>query len=163
MMPVYYTREQKRQRAIKRGILVDPQDEWLLEEYTWYLRWDGYNTYAVTSLPRDERGNKQLVALHHMILGQPIWEGVEIDHINHNAADNRRDNLRYATRSQNRINAERASDRTGMRNIDINRGGYRVRFRRDNQEHYVGTFATLSEAMAARDEWSPLEGVAVDE
>lgn len=153
-MPIYYTRKEKRQLAEERGILVDPIDEWLLEEYTWHLKWDGYNNYAATSLGRNEYGRTIIVFLHHCIMGQPIWEDDEIDHINRNTMDNHRSNMRYATRSQNRINTSRAESSLGARNIyQIEDGRYRVRVRRNGQEYYLGTFGTLDEAVAERDEW----------
>jgi len=149
MMPIYYTREEKYQLAIARGILVDPEDEWLLEEYTWHL---GPYGHPMTNLPRDEQGRRSSgVFLHHMIMGYPIWEGEEIDHINRNPQDNRRYNLRYASVSQNRINSNRV---IGVaRNVYIREGRYVVRIRRNLVEHYLGAFDTLDEAVAERDEW----------
>lgn len=148
-MSKYYTREEKKQLARDRRILVDPEDEWLLEEYTWHL---GPYGHPLVNLPRDEDGTRLAgVFLHHMIMGYPILEGEEIDHINRNPQDNRRHNLRYASMSQNRINSNRA---IGVaRNVYIRKGKYAVRIRRDLIEHYLGAFDTLDEAIAERDEW----------
>lgn len=61
---------------------------------------EGSSVYAVKSISRGSRkaGNKRL-HLHRLILG--LGEGQEADHINRDTLDNRRSNLRVATRTQN--------------------------------------------------------------
>jgi hypothetical protein len=73
-----------------------------------------------------------------------------IDHINRIKIDNRVENLRWATRSENLINQ---ADRTRHKHIYPNRNGYVVRIRRDNQFVYDKWFNTLDEAIIARDEF----------
>jgi hypothetical protein len=144
----YFTPEIRRQKAHDLGILVDPEDEWLLEEYSWHLA----NGYAVTSL-RTEYG-KRNVFLHHCIMGQPIWEGDEIDHINRIRYDDRRGNLRYTTKAQNATNSNRGFGECGVRNVYFCHGGrYQVSVRKAGTLHYLGSFSTLDEAVATRDEW----------
>jgi len=156
-MPVYYTREQKKQLADSRGIIVDPEDAWLLEEYTWHVN----SGYARAPMGRDEYGRTRTMFLHHAIMGEPIWEGDEIDHINRNTIDNSRQNLRYATQSENRINTSRSPGPTGMRNIYLKEDSkYYVRIRRNRIEHFVGSFTTLEEAIIARDKH--LQVVSID-
>lgn len=154
-MPKQYTREERKRLAKERGILVDPIDEWLLEEYTWHIMWDGYNAYVKTMLPVSmTHGKRMAVALHHCIMGQPIWDNDEIDHIDRNAEDNRRSNLRYATKSENRINTSREMTETGTRNVYLREDcKYHVHIKRDGQQNYLGCFVTLEEAVAERDEW----------
>ena len=131
------------------SVLVDPEDEWLLEEYSWYISSDGY---AVTTLRMSEDKQKT-VTLHHCIVGQPIREGEEIDHINRNRIDDRRCNLRYVSESQQAINSTRAPNSTGERNIYFYGDKYRVEIRRDYILHSLGIFDTLDEAVAERDMW----------
>jgi hypothetical protein len=99
----------RRAYAEEDGILVSEEDDWLLEAFTWRIDADGY---AVTTIRIGERwvGMK----MHHCILGQPIYEGDEIDHRNRIPNDNRRHNLRYATRSEQALNRmERIRDELG--------------------------------------------------
>lgn len=67
--------------------------------------------YVVTTIPHPDGGwqrradgsrrkRRTSLYLHRAILGKPK-EGKEIDHINHNGLDNREENLRSVTRSQN--------------------------------------------------------------
>lgn len=142
-----YSREKRLQLAKERGILVDPEDEWLLEEYTWHL----FTGYATTNVPT-EHGYRRAF-LHHCIVGQPIWEGEEIDHKNRVRSDDRRQNLRYVTKSRQAMNTDRAPGASGARNVYIDRGRYQVTIWRDGYEYYLGRFGTLDEAVATRDEW----------
>jgi hypothetical protein len=138
----------------KTLILVDPEDEWLLEEYTWHISSDGYPvTNVVLQYGSEGERIRKYTLLHHCIMGQPIWEGEEIDHKNRIRHDCQRQNLQYITKSGNQINTSRAPGNTGMRNIYYDRGKYKVSIRRDGELHYLGMFDTLDEAVAERDEW----------
>lgn len=55
-------------------------------------------------------GTRRKVKLHRFILDAPA--GVDVDHINHNALDCRRENMRLATRQQNAANARKTIRRT---------------------------------------------------
>lgn len=60
------TPEQRRERARKIGIVVDPVDEWLLSSYTWYA--DQHNTVR-TQIVQD--GHVYCIPLAHLIMGLP--------------------------------------------------------------------------------------------
>jgi hypothetical protein len=72
-----------------------------------------------------------------------------IDHINRNKLDNRIENLRWVSRSENIINTTRREHL----HIYSQQNGHRVRIRRDNQFVYDKWFNTLDEAIVARDEF----------
>lgn len=73
-------------------VLVDEEDFIGLNKYRWYPN----KGYAVAKI------NKKNVLMHRLILN---LEGkIETDHINHNKLDNRKENIRFATRSQNAAN-----------------------------------------------------------
>src|SRR5689334_16735192 len=83
-----------------QSAIVDDTDfEWL-SQWKWCAlpthRKDGY--YAVRRTPNS---NGKLLFMHKFILGATTNQG---DHINGNKLDNRRDNLRPATRKQNLFN-----------------------------------------------------------
>lgn len=87
------------------GMIIDAQDAWLLEEHTCSVRPNGY-----VLVKAKFNGQWHTMYLHHCIMGSPIWEGEEIDHINGNRQDNRRSNLRYVTHRQNILNREQLTE-----------------------------------------------------
>lgn len=84
---------------LTQGYHAIVDDEWYeyLNKYKWYAHKCGTNIYARTWI----KGKK--VLMHHMFF-KPL-KGFVTDHINGNGLDNRRENLRVVTRSQNNMNA----------------------------------------------------------
>jgi hypothetical protein len=80
--------------------LVDDEDYPYLSAFNWCATKDRNKWYAVRSFRRN--GKQVRVRMHMVILKAPA--GLEVDHKNGNGLDNRRDNLRLATRSQNKRN-----------------------------------------------------------
>jgi len=98
--------------------IVDPDDYEWLNKYKWHVN-RGANTYYAC---RNSRIGKKRVSIkmHREIFEnlsatknstlkthnyhRHIGDGLVVDHINHNGLDNRKANLRPATRSQNSLN-----------------------------------------------------------
>jgi len=81
--------------------LVDDCDYEQLSKFRWYLLKTGSGDYAHSVEKLPERRTKMHL-MHREILGAK--KGEEVDHINRNTLDNRRDNLRLVNRSQNNQN-----------------------------------------------------------
>jgi len=80
----------------------------------------------------------------------------EIDHIDRNSSNNKVDNLRWATRSENCINTKtRCDNDLGERNIcfnnDIQR--YQVEIVRNKKKVFYGSYIKLEDAIKARDDF----------
>ena len=84
-------------------------------------------------------------------------EDKDIDHVNGDRADNRWQNLRLATRSENIVNrtAARADSKTGVRGIRFckTRTKYLPIVRENGMPRRLGRFSTLEEAVAVRGAW----------
>jgi HNH endonuclease len=79
--------------------LVDDADFEYLSQYSWRAAWNPNTSsfYAV-------RGH-QIVCMHReLLLGLKTGRDVQVDHKNHDTLDNRRENLRLVTNSQNMQN-----------------------------------------------------------
>jgi hypothetical protein len=77
--------------------IVDDVDFERVSSYAWFYHPAGYalRTYREDGVTKTER-------MHRFILDAP--KGYDVDHINGNGLDNRRSNIRLATRSQNNYN-----------------------------------------------------------
>jgi len=121
------------------GILVSPEDECYLIKHRFYIHQKGY---AATGNSRDGSHNY----LHRMILPNVSI----IDHINRNKLDNRRENLREVTPSQNQQNKSiQSNNKTGYKGVSKVKGLYLARIRVDGKQFRLGTFVTAEQAALA--------------
>lgn len=100
-----------RDGSIRTYALVDESDYQWLNQWTWRLSSTGYARRGITVGDWREKRIVQL-RMHREIVGLPLGDPREVDHINGNALDNRRVNLRATTHAenhQNRIGVEGAS------------------------------------------------------
>ena len=86
--------------------LVDYEDYMRLKKYHWHI---SINTSGITYVSRTTKDNKKIY-LHREILNPP--DNYLIDHINMNGLDNRKENLRLATKQQNLVNSPKQRNNT---------------------------------------------------
>jgi hypothetical protein len=118
----------------------------LVMQHTWSVSTkDGYQ-WAQTSFR--QQGVKQTLKLHHLIMGKPL-KGYCVDHINGNALDNRRANLRSCTRQENTYNQTKVRGEVGYRGITKVGSRYRAMISHQGKRISLGSFATAKEAAEA--------------
>jgi len=132
----------------KKGetILIDKKDYSIISAYNWRLT-DGY---AITDIKRSN-GKYTTMRMHRLLFGFPT---AEFDHINLNRADNRRNNLRLATKNQNGYNRFKQSNNTsGFKGVHKLRrtGKYQTHISLDGKNLFLGTFNTKAKAALAYD------------
>ena len=126
--------------------IVSPQDARHLQGRKWcaLVNTTGALVYAGTT-----EKNKN-VLLHRQILGVAVDAvGIEPDHKDHDGLNNRRKNLRPATRSQNCANSRQQSGVSGFRGVGIDRKAGRWIAKISGQ--HIGAFNTPEEAARAYD------------
>lgn len=127
----------------------DLEDYDKIKNYCWYISNDGY-VYS-----RDCKTNKN-IAMHRLIMNFPDTT-YDIDHIhgNKSRSNNRKSNLRIATKSQNRINTGLRKDNTsGVTGVYFDKR-YNIWYSRIkvNDEYiHLGCFDNFEDAVAARKE-----------
>ena len=134
----------KRLAIAKRlGIVVDPDLEWLLSEYTWHINDKGYPTTNVRI------GSHVFgVKLHHMVVGHAIDRSLEVDHVDRNKLNAQRGNLVFKSHSRNLLNTHISDKATGI--VRRKSGRFGVQVMRKPKLHQGGTYDTIEEAIAAR-------------
>ncbi len=100
--------------------------------------------YAIRGVRTE--GKVYSVLMHREILGLTREDSRHSDHINGDGLDNRDENIRIASPSQNMIN-RLASDLRGIR--QRRSGRYSVRITIQNIEYYIGEFDTEQDARLA--------------
>jgi len=120
--------------------LVDDSDFERVNQFKWCCTKHGHTYYAHRTI-RTSPTTHIKIYLHRFILNSP--KGKEVDHINRNALDNRRENLRHVTSFQNKLNQRiRKDSPLGIQGVRIRYGKYSSRFRGKS----LGIFDTAQEA-----------------
>ena len=160
----------------KHIIIIDTEDWDKVKGCKWSIggssrRSDGY-PYATTNIPHPDGGwyyynwqgkerrqrRRIVLQLHHLIMGKP-QKGKVIDHINHDGIrtglDNRKDNLREVTPSQNSQNQRsRKNSSSQYKGVhwytQTNR--WRAKLKHRSKSIHVGYFACEHQAALAYNE-----------
>ena len=132
------SRAQHRAETQLQGILLDPEWMHLLEKHSWRLNAGGYvcTHYRVN-------GVNKVFYIHRVIMNAPA--GLHVDHINHNKMDNRAENLRVVTRSQNSHNRLRYPKGS----YRYRNGRWCARYSHNRRIVFVGYFKTADQAQEA--------------
>lgn len=110
--------------------VVDEADLALVSKHTWTRSKCKRTFYAMTTI------DGKTVLMHRLLMG---LAGPQVDHENGCGLDNRRENLRHATREQNARNTCRRSDNTsGVKGVyeDKRRGTWTANVFANGRRHY---------------------------
>ncbi len=131
------------------SFVINTEDYEMVKERIWRVS-KKKNKYYIIS------GSKKkgtMIYLHQMILGEKK-DGLEIDHIDGNSLNNRRENLRFVTHLQNvdNMRATRIDNTIGIRGISFDKRGkkYVVDFNYHGERYYFKTWGTIEEAVYCR-------------
>lgn len=106
--------------------------------------------YIVVCVDRKHHRAHRLIWLY--VTGE--WPAQDLDHINGNRADNRWDNLREATRSQNLGNSKpRSTNTSGYKGVTFDKGRnkWRAQITHNYKVHQLGRFDSKDEAARVYD------------
>ncbi|MFD0710604.1 HNH endonuclease [Paenibacillus sp. GCM10027626] len=127
--------------------LVDDDDYELLSKYSWNKSQYGY----AYRLGDRSKGEIWKILMHREIM--QARENQFIDHINGNRLDNRKSNLRFATRGQNAMNSAGRNGLSGYKGVFLNKTAknpsWRALIRVNRKSIHLGCFPTKEEAALA--------------
>ena len=125
-----------------REAVIDAADAEIVDGRNWYLDRSGGQMYAKSDAP-------SRVRMHCLLMG---LSGALVDHNDGDGLNNRRSNLRAATRGQNACNSKiRADSTSGFRGVSLHRqtGRWHAYINSNGRRHSLGYFATAEDAAAA--------------
>jgi len=126
--------------------LVDDDDGNLVLPFAWFAVWRERSRTFYAARQQILDGTTRTIPMHRWIVGIED-PSVEIDHRNHIGTDNRRENLRICTHTDNVRNRRGWSG--GFKGVRLRRSRWEARIRVAGQEIYLGRYATSIEAAAA--------------
>ena len=133
--------------------IVDTEDYQPLRRHKWYARKSPHTFYAVRSLTNGKKKPRKNMYMHHLVIDIP--KGFFADHINHNGLDNRKANLRLATRTQNIWHRKKFKkpSRSQYKGVDWanDMKRWRARIRVNGKRIYIGSFENEIDAAKAYD------------
>lgn len=131
------------------SIYIDADDYPLAAGFTWRISQKRQKYYAITG--SQKKGTMKY--LHQLIFGE-VSDGHEIDHIDGNSLNNRKENLREVTHAENvkNITATRIDNAIGIRGVSYDKKSrkYVVDFSADGNRLYVKPWNTVEEAVWCR-------------
>lgn len=129
---------------------VGPKDYTYLMQWKWCYAKDYDAGYAVRT---DRINGQRTLRMHRVVLERMGFKDfAESDHINRNGLDNRRGNLRPATRSQNVYNrGKQKSNTSGYIGVSWSEGKWRAYIRTGGKLIHLGYFDDPKEAARVRD------------
>ena len=135
--------------------LVDDEDFELVSQWKWHAHFDGLHWYA----RRGQRVNGKVVITRMRRQLLCPQEGKDIDHISGDTLDNRRCNLREATKAENVRNQPPRCNRTSgvqHKGVYVEGDSFRAQIRYHSVLISLGTWSTEFDAACAYDaaaEW----------
>lgn len=106
------TKRKSLNNKLDKRILFSDTDKSLVEGFSWWITSHGY-------VIGYKRGFGK-VYMHRLVAGAP--KGLEVDHKNGDKLDNRRENLRTCTRSENMLNvAKFKNNKSGFKGVSWNK------------------------------------------
>lgn len=137
--------------------IVDDEDYEKLSRYKWRVI-IGRTTQYAERCEWDNKEKKTITYLiHREILGLDKCSNLQVDHVNHNGLDNRKENLRVCTRSQNSMNTQKTKPgKYGYKGVYLLGKSYRskpfgAQLRYGDKRYQLGTFFTVEDAARAYD------------
>ena len=126
--------------------IVDDEDYERITRWKWCAG-KGGDTFYATRCPGKRNTT---IAMHRLIIGASGRQ--QIDHVNGNGLDNRRCNLRLATKSQNMMNrGPQKGNKSGYKGVhfDLASGKWMAIIKFDGRNRNLGRFNTKEQAAQA--------------
>jgi len=128
--------------------IIDAESAALVCMHNWYSKPDKHTSYAIRN---ETFGDRQIkIAMHRLIM--QAKDGIFVDHINGNGVDNRKENLRLATRGENARNQRiSVANTSGFKGVswDKKTDTWQAAIMVNSKTVFLGRFPVLQDACSA--------------
>jgi hypothetical protein len=155
--PVMLYRKQKYGYSYRRiplgegeWTILDAEDYYRLNNFKWFLTGRLHKFYAARTIKID--GRTKITRMHRDIMNPP--DNLVVDHINSDGLDNRRQNLRLATKSQNGCNSRKRKNTSSIYigvHLRKKQNLWETDIRHNGKRIWLGSFKNEIDAARARD------------
>ena len=124
--------------------VIDLEDYEKIKPYCWIKNKSGYMTTTI---------NKKKVFLHRFVLNLCTQDQCVVDHIDRNKLNNRKENLRKCSTSENILNAKlNKNNKSGYKGVFYNKKTqkWEARIAEKGEVKWLGSFKTKLQAIEAR-------------
>jgi hypothetical protein len=135
-----------------KSCLVDNADFEKVNKFKWQAAFckKTNSFYALRKTRKTESFLEHTISMHRFIMDLQHGDQNEIDHINHKTLDNRKENLRICTKSQNQHNREKqinsSSEYKGVFYTDSRTNPWRARIQINGRKMHLGVFPDQTKA-----------------
>lgn len=137
--------------SLTRGkcAIVDDEDFIRLNQWKWYCLKERNGFTAARTVQTG--GSKKRILMHREIMRPP--DGMQVDHINHDGLDNRRENLRICTNAENQMNTRPRGGTSQYIGVCWHKRDKRwsAKIQFCHKSYHLGNYATEEEAARAYD------------
>jgi hypothetical protein len=128
--------------------IVDNNDYGKISTFKWNVAEQKCTSYASRAIKVNGKWTTQY--MHRLIMDAPV--GMDVDHINRNGIDNRKENMRICTRSQN-LQWKRPTGASGYKGVYWckNKKKWRVQIKVDDKRMSLGSYSNKIDAAKAYD------------
>jgi hypothetical protein len=125
--------------------LIDDEDWKLISQHKWHARKQNKTFYAATNISIGN-GKQKIIRMHRLIM--QALPGQEVDHKNNNGLDNRKDNLRFCTRTQNHQNRKNTRGTSEYKGVAWrnSRNKWMAYIVHDKKQTFLGYFSSEEDA-----------------
>lgn len=134
--------------------IVDDDDFELLNKWKWFASEGGNTAYAKRRMWFTD-GRKRIIGMHRLLMGIHFGIEKQIDHINGDGLDNRRCNLRIASKAENVRNKGKLRNNTsGYKGVAWHDRAqkWQAGIKKNNKRIYLGLFHSKRLAALAYNE-----------
>jgi hypothetical protein len=125
----------------------DKEDYYKIKDYYWVV----HNGYIATT--KSQNGKTKRIYLHRLLFELSFGDKLVVDHINHDRLNNKKENLRIVTESQNSYNTKLSIvNKSGVIGVSYNKisNVWDARLQKDKELVLLDTYKNIEDAIIAR-------------